>query len=226
MAALPLLSLLAGYLIGSIPFAYIIVRAVSGEDITTHGTGNVGSMNVRRTTGSWGWFVVAMLCDGFKGLIPVAVVKALAGLPVVAPFGASVPAGLTLVALVVPAMLLGTVLGHNYSLWMALIRGRFLRTGKGLATGGGALIAYDWRYFVAVLAVGLLTIAVTRYMMAGQVAAAFTLPVAALALRSPDWPFALLMGLLVYAAHHRRFVGLLHGREPKLYFEDRMGPRG
>ena len=40
------------YVVGSIPFAYIIVRAVTGEDITTHGTGNVGAMNVRRTTGS------------------------------------------------------------------------------------------------------------------------------------------------------------------------------
>lgn len=222
----PLLSLVAGYLIGSVPFAYIIVRAVNGEDITAHGTGNVGSMNVRRTTGSWGWFVVAMLCDALKGLVPVAVVKALIGLPVVVPFGVSLGGRLSLVALAVPAMVLGTVLGHNYSLWMAVIRRRFLRTGKGLATGGGALLAYDWRYFTAVLVVGLLTIAVTRYMMAGQVTAAFTLPVTAWVLRSPDWPFALLMGLLVYAAHHKRFVGLLQGREPKLYIEDRMGPRG
>ncbi|HEY5548917.1 MAG TPA: glycerol-3-phosphate acyltransferase [Coriobacteriia bacterium] len=222
----PLLSLVAGYLIGSIPFAYLIVRVVTGEDITTHGTGNVGSMNVRRTTGSWGWFLLAMFCDGFKGLIPVAAVKALSGLPVIVPFGVSLGGGLSLVALTVPAMVLGAVLGHNYSLWMAVIHRRFARTGKGLATGAGALLAYDWRYFVAVVTIGLLTIAITRYMMAGQVTAAFTLPAVALALRSPDWPFALFMGLLVYAAHHKRFVGLLRGREPKLYFEDRMGPRG
>lgn len=222
----PLASLLAGYLIGSIPFAYIIVRSVTGEDITAHGTGNVGSMNVRRTTGSWGWFVVAMFSDGFKGLIPVAVVKAMAGVSVLVPFGVSLRSGFTLAALMVPAMVLGTVLGHNYSAWMALIHKRYLRTGKGLATGAGALLAYDWRYFVAVVVVGLLTIAITRYMMAGQVTAAFTLPASALLLRSPDWPFALFMGLLVYAAHHKRFVGLLQGREPKLYIEDRMGPRG
>lgn len=222
----PLASLLAGYLIGSIPFAYIIVRSVTGEDITAHGTGNVGSMNVRRTTGSWGWFVVAMFSDGFKGLIPVAVVKAMAGVSVPVPFGVSLRSGFTLAALMVPAMVLGTVLGHNYSAWMALIHKRYLRTGKGLATGAGALLAYDWRYFVAVVVVGLLTIAITRYMMAGQVTAAFTLPASALLLRSPDWPFALFMGLLVYAAHHKRFVGLLQGREPKLYIEDRMGPRG
>lgn len=219
-------SLVAGYLIGSIPFAYIIVRLVNGEDVTAHGTGNIGSMNVRRTTGSWGWFVVAMFCDGFKGLIPVAIVKSLIGLALLVPFGVQIPGGLTLTVLAVPAMVLGTVLGHNYSLWMAVIHKRFSRTGKGLATGAGALLAYDWRYFVAVVVVGLAMIAITRYMMAGQVTAAFTLPVAALVLRSPDWPFALFMGLLVYAAHHRRFIGLLQGREPKLYVDDRMGPRG
>jgi len=220
------LALVAGYLIGSVPFAYIIVRLVTGEDITTHGTGNVGSMNVRRTTGSWGWFAVAMFADGFKGLIPVAVVKWMAGMAVVVPYGVSLADRSMLTALTVPAMLLGVVLGHNYSVWMALIEKRVFRTGKGLATGAGALLAYDWRYFVAVVVVGLLTIAVTRYMMAGQVTAAFTLPVAALTLRSPDWPFALFMGLLVYAAHHKRFVGRLQGREPRFYINDRMGPRG
>jgi glycerol-3-phosphate acyltransferase PlsY len=219
-------ALAAGYLIGSLPFAYVIVRLVTGEDITAHGTGNVGSMNVRRATGSWGWFAVAMVADMLKGFVPVAAVKLLQGLSITVPFGTTLTGGLTLAALAVPAMVLGTVLGHNYSAWMALIEKRFLRTGKGLATGAGALLAYDWRYFLAVVIVGLLTIAITRYMMAGQVTAAFTLPVAALVLRSQDWPFALLMGLLVYAAHHKRFVGLLQGREPKLYIEDRMGPRG
>jgi len=63
-------------------------------------------------------------------------------------------------------------------------------------------------------------------MMAGQVAAAATLPVTAFVLASPDWPFALVMGVLVYAAHHKRFVGMLRGNEPKLYVNDRMGPRG
>jgi glycerol-3-phosphate acyltransferase PlsY len=159
-------------------------------------------------------------------LIPVAVVKWAIGIGVLVPFGVSIGLAAVPAALAVPAMVLGAVLGHNYSVWMALVEKRVFRTGKGLATGAGALLAYDWRYCVAVVAVGLLVIAVTRYMMAGQVAAAFTLPVAALVLRSPDWPFALFMGALVYAAHHRRFVGLLQGKEPRLYVDDQMGPRG
>jgi len=60
-ALVALAALVGAYLVGSIPWAYVIVRAVTGEDITAHGTGNVGAMNVRRTTGSWGWFAVAML---------------------------------------------------------------------------------------------------------------------------------------------------------------------
>ena len=232
-----LIAFVAAYLIGSIPCAYLIVKGVTGEDVTEHGTGNVGSMNVRRTTGSWGWFALAVLGDGLKGLLPTLVAKAWAsGVPVVS-LAAFKPWALTLETInsiwwtnphfwVPMAAVAGSVIGHNYSIWMALIKRRFTRTGKGLATGAGALLAYDWRYFLAVVVVGLAVIAITRYMMAGQVAAALTLPVAALVLRSPDVVFVSAMGLLVYVAHHKRFMGLLSGKEPRLYINDGAGPRG
>lgn len=220
------------YLIGSIPFAYIIVRAVTGEDVTAHGSGNVGAMNVRRSTGSWGWFVVAMLADAAKGFVPVALAKALTFFgphflaptaPALGPMN-SLPSVYAYLLIQLPVA--GAVIGHNYSCWMALIKQRFTRTGKGLATGGGALLAYDWRYFLVVVVVGLATIALTRYMMAGQVAAAASLPVAAFALDSSDWAFCILMATFVIAAHWKRFIGMLRGNEPKLYVNDRMGPRG
>ena len=221
---------IASYLVGSIPFAYIIVRAVTGEDVTAHGSGNVGAMNVKRTTGSWAWFAVAMIADMLKGFVPVLGAKLLAGIALAEPVGvwmsAAEPSGTVSAAAAPMAAVLGTVLGHNYSLWLALKKRRFTRTGKGLATGAGALLAYDWRYFLAVAVVGLAVIGISRYMMAGQVAAALTLPVTAIALRSPDWPFALFMGAIVYGAHHRRFVGMLKGQEPKFYVRDRQGPRG
>lgn len=217
---------LLSYLVGSIPWAYTIVRLVAHEDVTEHGTGNVGAMNVRRTTGSWAWFTVAMLADILKGVLPVAAAKWLALGTLVAPSGVAAGAAHAGAIVIPMAAVAGAVLGHNYSCWMALVKRRFGRTGKGLSTGAGALLSYDWRYFVAVVVVGLTTIAVTRYMMAGQVVAAATLPVAALVLRSPDWPFALAMGLVVYGAHHKRFMGLLRGEEPKFYIHDRGGPRG
>ncbi|MHB8805925.1 MAG: glycerol-3-phosphate acyltransferase, partial [Coriobacteriia bacterium] len=203
---------LLAYLVGSIPSAYLIVRAVNGEDITTHGTGNVGAMNVRRTTGSWGWFAVAMLTDILKGFMPVLTAKWLAGSALLVPVGVSMAERSGPWALLPMAAVAGAVLGHNYSALMALIKKRLRRSGKGLATGAGALLAYDIRYFVAVVVVGLAVIAITRYMMAGQVVASFTLPVAAGLLRSPDFVFALVMGAVVYAAHHRRFIGLLRGQ--------------
>lgn len=224
------------YLVGSIPFAYIIVKAVSHEDITTHGTGNVGSMNVRRTTGSWWWFAIAALADGLKGLIPTLLAKvavfdgwllSLSLRPWAEVLETVSSAWWANPAFFMPmAAVAGAVIGHNYSAVMALIQHRFARTGKGLATGAGALLAYDWRYLVAVLLVSLTVVAFSRYMMAGQVAAAATLPAAALTLRSPDWLFALAMGLVVYIAHHNRFMGMLRGSEPRLYINDRMGPRG
>lgn len=237
--ALSATALVVSYLIGSIPWAYVIVRAVTGDDVTEHGTGNVGAMNVRRSTGSWGWFTVAMVADGLKGLVPVLAAKSLvvavtsgslAVSALLMPAGTLATGGVDPVGrgalTVVQFAVAGAVLGHNYSLFMALLKRRFARTGKGLATGAGALLAYDWRYFVIVVVVGLTTIALTRYMMAGQVAAAASLPLGALFLRSPDWPFALLMGAVVYAAHHKRFIGMLQGKEPRLYINDRMGPRG
>jgi glycerol-3-phosphate acyltransferase PlsY len=222
-----LAALLGSYLVGSIPWAYTVVRLVADEDVTEHGTGNVGAMNVRRTTGSWGWFGVVMLADIAKGLAPVALAKWLALGTIITPVGTVAGRIDSPLAVVIPmAAVAGAVVGHNYSCWMAILKKHFARTGKGLSTGAGALLAYDWRYFVAVVVVGLATIAITRYMMAGQVVASATLPVTALVLRSPDWPFALLMGAVVYAAHHRRFLGMLRGEEPKFYIHDRSGPRG
>lgn len=225
------LAFAGAYAIGSIPFAYMIAKGVTGEDITQHGTGNVGAMNVRRTTGSWGWFVIAMLADALKGFLPVlAVVLLTAPLTSVS----SAQTGQNLRDLVAAealslwgpaAVVLGTVVGHNWSLWLSLAKRRILG-GKGLATGGGALLAYDWRYFLIVVASGLVVIAVTRYMMAGQVAAAASLPLYTIVAGRPDWPFAVALGLIVYVRHHRRFVGLLRGQEPKMYVNDRMGPRG
>lgn len=236
---IPVATLLLSYAIGSIPWSYILVRRLTGEDITEHGTGNVGAMNVRRSTGSWPWFTVAMVLDAAKGFFPTLAAKIIlvgaAWATLTVPYSKTLvtlwplaKADPRLVGIVFAPMLAvaATVIGHNYSVWLAIVKKRYVRTGKGLATGGGALLAYDWRYFTVAVIVALVTIAITRYMMAGQVAAAISLPLYAIATRQPDWPFALLMGLVVYSAHHKRFVGMLRGKEPKLYTQDHMGPRG
>ncbi len=210
-------ALIGGYLIGGVPCAYMIAKLATGEDITEHGTGNVGAMNVKRTTGSWAWFVTAMVADAAKGMVSVALLRVWAA-------SAGAPPALSLLGM--QAAVIGSVLGHNYSVWLALAKHRYVRTGKGLATGGGALLVYEPLYFAIVVVTGLGTIALTRYMMAGQVAAALSLPLYAVATLRPDWPFCVLLGAVVYAAHHKRFLGLLRGEEPRMYTGDRMGPRG
>ena len=233
-ALIPLILIaLAGYAIGSVPFAFIIVKAVTGKDITAHGTSNVGAMNVRRTTGSWRWFTVAMLADALKGFLPtlaaMSVPLMLGGTPVLSAGESGMSREAVThaaAALFGPqAVVLGAVAGHNHSVWLSLIKRRWLG-GKGLATGGGALLAYDWQYFLIALGVGLAVIALTRYMMAGQVSAALALPIYAAGSGQPDALFVVVLAGMVYLRHHRRFLGLLRGREPKLYVDDGMGPSG
>ena len=143
------------YLVGSIPCGVHHRRAVTGEDVTEHGTGNVGAMNVRRTTargaGSpWPWSPTPQgratrrsWRSGWSRSHRAGTRSACGGT-------LELPVHLCRSLLVPMAAVAGAVLGHNYSCWMAIIKRRFARTGKGLATGAGALLVYDWRYFVAV----------------------------------------------------------------------------
>lgn len=111
--------LLAGaYLLGSVPFAQVLAR-FRGVDLRTVGTGNVGAGNLTREVGL-PWGISAAILDGLKGLVPVMIARR-AGLGL----GAAGLAGVT------------AVIGHNWSIWM---RGR---SGRGLASSAGLLIALD-----------------------------------------------------------------------------------
>lgn len=111
--------LLAGaYLLGSVPFAQVLAR-LKGLDLREIGTGNVGAGNLTREVGL-PWGVAAAVLDGLKGLAPVFLARQ-AGLGL----GAAGLAGVM------------AVVGHNWSLWM---RGR---SGRGLASSAGMLIALD-----------------------------------------------------------------------------------
>ncbi len=224
--------------IGSIPFAYIIVQG-------RHRRGHHHARHRQRRRDERaahdrvvGLVRVAMLADGLKGLIPTLVAKAWAiGVPVFSlaafkPWSQTLASvGRDLVAAAGPVGADGRRRRRRARPQLLVLDGAHQAAAsrapaRDSPPAAGALLAYDWRYFVAVVVVGLAVIALTRYMMAGQVAAAVTLPIAALVLGSPDWPFALAMGRVVYAAHHKRFMGMLQGKEPKLYINDRMGPRG
>ena len=113
----PLL-LLGAYLLGSVPFAQVMAR-LHGVDLRDVGTGNVGAGNLTREVGL-AWGALAALLDGLKGLFPVWIALK-AGLGP----GASGMAGVA------------SGMGHNWSIWL---RGR---SGRGLATAAGVLMALD-----------------------------------------------------------------------------------
>lgn len=200
-----------GYTFGDIPFAYIIVKAVKGEDVTEHGTGNVGAMNVRRTTGSWAWFVVAMALDVLKGMVPALLARQWLG-PALGVDG----------RWAAEAAAIGAIVGHNWPLTMLAIKKRMVG-GKGLATGGGAVFAVDPLYALVPLATALMLIAFTRTLLVGQIGAAVVFPLLVMAYRPADLAFALVAAGLVGYKHARRVPGLVAGREPRWNVTDERG---
>lgn len=133
------------YLIGSIPFGFLVARWVRGIDIRTVGSGNVGATNVGRILG-FRYFVLVMLLDLFKGFGPTF------GFPIAveAITGQAVP------VLAVPVAL-AAILGHNFSIFLRL------KGGKGVATSLGAVIALDPVAAVAAAVVFLAVFLITRY---------------------------------------------------------------
>src|SRR3954468_15758840 len=109
------LAVVVAYLIGAIPFAYLVVYWAKGIDIRTVGSGNVGATNVGRVLG-FRYFLLVFALDVLKGLLPTL------GIPrAVAAEGFGVPALPVLVAL-------ATILGHNFPIYLKF------RGGKGVAT--------------------------------------------------------------------------------------------
>lgn len=196
------------YLIGAVPFAYFIVRWVSGEDITKHGTGNIGAMNVKRTTGSWNWFTVDIVLDGFKGLVPVLLTR----------FVLSQSFGLD-VTLASYLSLLAAVLGHNYGIYLLLIKGRIMG-GKGLATAGGGILGINWAFLAVAIVVALVVIFSTKYLLAGQLTVPIVMPIYVFLVSPKDFPYILVICAIIFLKHAPRIPGLFTGKEPKWNVKD------
>ena len=174
-----------GYLVGSVPFAFLLARR-GGVDLRQTGSGNVGATNVLRTRGL-PQALTALGLDAAKGALAVALAQRLTDGP-----ATPVAAGLA------------AVIGHIYPVWL-----RF-RGGKGVATTGGMFVVLAPVAAVIASAVFLLTAAATRYVSAGSVAAAVTLVVATIA---TDSPAAVAVGSAVAAVmivhRHRGNLGRL-----------------
>ncbi len=146
------LAVLTGYLLGSIPFGYLLCRYGKGINILQYGSGNIGFTNVLRTVG-WPLALVVLIGDISKGAL-----AALLG----------IKAGGETIGILSG---MAAMLGHSYSVFL-----RF-RGGKLVATGLGVLLLIAPKVAAAAAVIWLLTVALTRYVsLASILAAASLLP--------------------------------------------------
>ncbi|HEX3686074.1 MAG TPA: glycerol-3-phosphate 1-O-acyltransferase PlsY [Gaiellaceae bacterium] len=190
------LFVLVGYLAGSIPTGYWLVRLLKHEDIRQVGSGNIGATNVWRTYGAR-YGVPVMLADTLKGFVPALLATHYAG-----PLAGVLAGG-------------AAMLGH----WRPLFMG-FARGGKAVATCGGAFLAVAPVVGGIGLLVWILTFALFRYASVASIVAALSLPVAAVVLEEP-WPvivFAALAALAVLVLHRANINRLRAGTETRFRF--------
>jgi glycerol-3-phosphate acyltransferase PlsY len=200
MIMLWLLTLTTAYLLGSIPFGYLLVRFLRKEDVRSTGSGNIGATNVARTGGTT-LGLLTLLLDALKGYLAVLLAMHLA------PNTANGPSTLAVAAAV------AAVIGHVFPIWL-----RF-RGGKGIATALGVFIALAPLVALSSVGVFALIVATTRLVSLGSILAAVSIPFLALLL-VPHRSNALLIGLsfislLSIVKHHANIVRLLHGKESR-----------
>lgn len=184
--------LVLSYILGSIPFGFLLIKSSQGKDIRQYGSGNIGATNVfrkNRTTG-----VLTLLCDAGKGALAVGIAAWLLGDPVwqaIAAFAA--------------------ILGHIFPVWL-----RF-RGGKGVATGCGAYLALCPLAVLTTLVVFVLVLVATRYISAASIIATALFPLWAYLYGFPA--LVVLWGaagaIVIIAKHHENIRRLLSGTESK-----------
>jgi acyl phosphate:glycerol-3-phosphate acyltransferase len=195
-----LLTLSLAYLLGSIPFGYLLVWLFRRQDVRATCSGNIGATNVARSGGK-GLGLLTLFLDALKGYIAVLIAMHFA------PNTLHGPSTLAIAAAV------AAVLGHVFPVWLSF------RGGKGIATALGVFIALVPLVALASVLLFALVVATTRLVSLGSILAAISIPFFALLLvpkRSP----ALLAGLtcisLVSILKHRaNIVRLMQGKESR-----------
>ncbi len=183
------------YLVGAIPFSFLVARWFGVSDVRRVGSGNVGATNVLRAAGKAAG-LLAFLLDAAKGAAAAFLAS------VIEPPGSILP----------PLAAVAAVLGHMYPVWL-----RF-RGGKGVATGAGAFVPLAPTATAMACVVFAVTLAVTRYVSVGSLAAATTLVAGAFALGSPPavaWSAAFLAGLVGWK-HRGNLRRLANGTESRV----------
>jgi acyl phosphate:glycerol-3-phosphate acyltransferase len=198
------------YLLGSIPFGYLLVKTFRGEDIRLSGSGNIGATNVARS-GAKGLGAVTLLLDALKGLLAVWVAAAFAGSKynVCGDFMTH-PCVRTLPFMSTAALF--AVIGHVFPVWLKF------KGGKGVATALGVFMLLFPKAVLVSLAVFIIVVALTRYVSLGSILAAVAFPAAAYFFYHPDWTSLALTAMVsaaVILKHHQNIRRLLAGTESR-----------
>lgn len=200
------------YLLGSIPFGYLLVRAFRGHDIRESGSGNIGATNVARSAPALG--LLTLVLDAGKGALAVLAAVALLGYFESGSFPGfhweapeHARAAASLAALL-------AVAGHVFPPWLKF------RGGKGVATGAGAFFVLVPKVILAALAVFLLVVVAFRYVALASITAVAAVPLLAFWTRSPESSPAALgamsaTAVLIIARHHENLRRLFAGSEPR-----------
>ena len=186
------LSLVGGYLLGSVSVAIVLTRR-KGGDVRDKGSGNAGATNVARVYGIWVG-LATLVGDGVKTALAMLVLgRLLAGLPGMA------------------AAAFGCLLGHCFPLYFGF------RGGKAVSVGAAIGLCLDWRLFLILLGVFLILAFSTKRVSVGSMAAAVAFPIGMLILGGFPW-YGLALGcfitVFVIFMHRENVKRLLKGKEP------------
>jgi glycerol-3-phosphate acyltransferase PlsY len=190
---MPFLFLLLSYLIGAIPFGFLLVKWKTGGDVRHFGSGNIGATNVLRTSG-WAAGAATLLLDIAKAVFAVWLMDRATG-------GST--GWMSAAALAVMA-------GHAYPVFL-----RF-RGGKAVASFVGAFLYLTPLPLGAALVLFLATVAITRYISLGSILAAGTFPLAVWLILHPPWPVllaAIAAGVFIVFRHRGNIERLRAGQE-------------
>jgi len=196
------------YLLGSIPFGYILVRLFRGEDVRATGSGNIGATNVMRS-GSKGLGIATLLLDASKGYCAVALAATFATSSLAYQISSAGSANRSIAMALAAAF---AILGHIFPAWLKF------KGGKGVATGVGSFLALAPKAVLVVLLIFAAIVAVSRYVSLGSIVATAAFPVFALLFyRGNITPAFVITTLgaaaLIIAKHHQNIRRLLAGTE-------------
>ena len=194
------------YLLGAIPFGYLIVKGFTGKNILEYGTSNIGTMNTHRATNNKYLTLLVFLADFGKGYLSFWIGNFLASVFGVLNFTTIVILGVAGFAL---------VLGHNYSIFMKF------QGGKGLAAGCGFMFGLNPVLILIWCGLFLVTVGISKYMVLGQMLATIGLLLITLFINQAQFWIVLGLGILVILKHAPRMQNVLNGTEPKMYYKNK-----